>query len=149
MNKLNNDNYYDLETNRIYDCGGIIDSKFISSIFKDRIVKKLIYPKVLSNLYLITDNGIVFNLATQNILERRNSHLYYSTSRNMVLLSTLSREIPVKRYSMEEYSIIDLMAYNFIKDSKSYLERGYEAITIDEDDTNANYENIRYEKFED
>lgn len=123
-----NPEYYDLINNKVQIKG------FIHSSNSEE-AKIINYPSVLQNIYCITKDGKVYSIINENYIDwGSKSGLPY------VNLSSV-RERGV---SLEPFYIRDLMAYSYIVNASSYLERGYHAVNIDGDPMNCSYSNIIY-----
>ena len=122
------ENYYDLSHNRMrLWCSTCPDNAEDAKILN--------YPSVLQNIYCITENGRVYSIINENYIgwRIRNGLPYVNLS--------CDRE---RGISLEPFYIKDLMAYNYIANADSYLERGYHASYVDGDPMNCNYKNIVY-----
>lgn len=140
---LNVDNYYDLDSNRIF-INGIKDLIAVKdkSNTEDMIFKKLVYPSVLEKLYLINQFGIVINTVENCSIIPVIIDGYPCIN----LSSKIKYNGKYSIFSRERYRIIDLVAYNFIRNSECYLERGYIAINKNGILTDNYYSNIEYVK---
>lgn len=120
---------YDLVNNRIYIRG------FNDSIKNIEYVKILKYPNVFDTLYTISESGKIYSMMNDSYLEWgiRNRLPY-------VNLTCKWDDI----VSIEPFYIKDLVAYNYIANADSYLERRYKVINIDGNPMNNNYQNIMY-----
>lgn len=120
--------YIDLETDRVY---------FTLPMDKtDKVYKKIKYPMVIQNLYLISEDGIVINRVSGTIVERNHTISAYPS----VNLSC----IVDGRHSIERFMIADLMASTFIRNSEWYLERGYKVRCLS-GPNNTRYDNFIYD----
>lgn len=142
MVTLNVDNYYDLDSNRIF-VRGIKDFKAIKdkSSTEEMIFKKLVYPCVLEKIYLINQFGIVINT-----IENCSIIPIMIDGFPCVNLSSKIEYNGNSIFSRERYRLVDLVAYNFIRNSDCYLERGYIAINKNRILTDNHYSNIEYVK---
>lgn len=122
--------YYDIIHNRIavrgFSCSGYDDAE---------LTKILVYPGVVQNIYCITKVGKIYSIVN-------NSYINWSFRGNLpyVNLSCMSE----RGCTREPFYIRDLVAYNFIANAESYLERGCRAVNVDGDPMNCTYYNIRY-----
>lgn len=129
INKENSDSYYDLTHNRITVRG------FSGSDMEE--IQILSYPGVLQNIYGISLNGKIYSIL--------NNHYIAWNWRGQYPVVNLAYTDPGSRTTtLEPFYIKDLMAYNYIANAYSYLERGCRAINIDGDPRNCNYRNIVY-----
>ena len=120
---------YDLVSNRIFVRG------FKESINNIEYVKILKYPHVFDSLYTISESGKIYSMMNDNYLEWgiRNRYPFVN------LTCKINGNI-----SLEPFYIKDLVAYNYIADADSYLERRYKVINVDGNPMNNNYQNIMY-----
>lgn len=127
--------YYNLDSDRVF-----LGMKGLKSINKDteRIIKKLKYPSVLDQLYLIDQYGILINRVANTIITPTIDEHGFPC---MVLSSKDGDE-----FVREKFRIVDLVAYNFISNSDSYLERGYHASNKNGILTDNYYTNIVYKE---
>lgn len=121
------ESYYDVQNNRIFVRG----IKY-SSIENGKYLR---YPGILPNIYCISEDGRVYSMMNDNYIEWeiRNNLPYVN------LITTIE-----KSTTLEPYYIKDLMAYNYIANPMSYLERGLKVVNIDGDPLNCRYKNIIY-----
>lgn len=119
--------YYDLQTNRTYVRGD--ESSNVTC------VKMMKYPGLLNNLYTISEKGTIYSIMNDSYIKWKyisNIPFVYLPLRD----ETTFVSTPV--------NIIDIMAYNFIRDSERYIERGYIPIVLDRNADNMLYSNIVY-----
>ena len=97
--------------------------------------KMITYPSVLQNIYCITKDGRVYSMINENYLSWgfRNGLPYVNLS-----------SVRERGVALEPFYIRDLMAYSYIANASSYLERGYHAVNVDGDPLNCVYTNIVY-----
>ena len=121
-------NYYDILHNRV---------QLRSFVHSDNAeeAKIIDYPGVLKNVYCITEDGRVYSIVSENYIEW--------VIRNGLPCVNLS-SVRERGVSLEPFYIRDLMAYSYIANASSYLERGYHAVNIDGDPMNCVYTNIVY-----
>ena len=120
---------YDLVNNRIFVRG------FKESISNIECVKILKHPHVFDSLYTISESGKIYSMMNDNYLEWGIRSGY-----PFVNLTCKINDI----ISLEPFYIKDLVAYNYIADADSYLERHYKVINVDGNPMNNNYQNIMY-----
>lgn len=132
------DDYYDLSSNRVFtNVRGLraIQDK------SDYIFKFLKYESVIKNMYLIGQDGIVLNTISNSI------EIPIMVDGFPYVVLTMERPMNSNRvFCRERFKIVDLVAYNFIRDSDSYLERGYIAINKNGFTQDNHYTNIMYQK---
>lgn len=92
-------------------------------------VKSLRHPDILSGIYTIDENGNVYNT-----IEDRYINWSYNKYPYVNLLC--------KDGGLKSIYIKNLMAYNFLQNAESYLERGWRVVNIDGNNSNCNYKNI-------
>lgn len=127
--------YYDIDSNRIF--------KGLNTINKNtekNILKHLRYPSVLEKLYLINQYGIVVNQVAETLLLPTMDEQGYPC----YILSSSIVYNGKNVFCNEKIRVVDLVAYNFIRDSESYLERGYIAFNKNKILTDNYYTNIVY-----
>lgn len=120
--------YYDLEHNRVA-VGGFSHSD------NARCAKIITYPGVIPNMYSISIEGKVYSFINDK-------YISWSIRDNLPYINLSS--IHGDYISMEPFFIRDLMAFSYISDAYSYLERGYRVLNIDGNNLNCNYQNIIY-----
>lgn len=121
--ELKADYYIDLEQNN--------KTNLISThvIRENGNIKLLQHPDILSNIYTIDENGNVYNT-----IEDKYINWNYNKYPYVNLLC--------KDGGLKSIYIKDLIAYNFIANAESYLERGWKVVNIDGNNSNCNYKNI-------
>lgn len=126
--QIGEDGYYDLLHNRVRVKG------FTHSDNAED-AKMIKYPGVFKDIYCITIDGRVYSIINEKYLSWgiRNGLPYVNLS-----------SVRERGVSLEPFYIRDLMAYSYIAEANSYLERGYHAVNIDGDPMNCIYTNIRY-----
>lgn len=122
------DGYYDLLHNRVQVRG------FVHSDNAEE-AKMINYPGVLQNIYCITRDGRVYSIINENYLE-------WGIRAGLPYVNLSS--VRERGVSLEPFYIRDLMAYSYIANASSYLERGYHAVNIDGNPMNCVYTNILY-----
>ena len=92
-------------------------------------VKTLQHPDILSGIYTIDANGNVYNTIDEKYINwNYNKYPYVN--------------LLCKAGGLKTVYIKDLMAYNFLTNAESYLERGWKVMNIDGNTSNCNYNNI-------
>lgn len=126
-----NNQEYDLVKNRTFVRGfkGSVNNKV-------EYVKMLVYPTVFDRLYTISEDGRIYSLMNDEYLSWG--------FRNKLPFVNLSCSKEQGIFTLEPFYIKDLVAYNYIANANDYIERGYEAIYIDGNSKNNNYQNIMY-----
>lgn len=133
---MNKEEYYDLLTNKTFIRGyenfNVIDAKH------------LINPDVFPSIYIITQNGQIYCVADDLYLrwEYEGKYPYVNL--------LCKRKEKDKSFTKKRFLIKDLMAYSYIKNPDSYLERGCKVVNIDGNPNNCKYDNIIFldeEKF--
>lgn len=127
--------YYDIDSNRIFK-----DLNTINQNTERNILKILRYPSVLEKLYLINQYGVVVNQVANTLLLPAMDEQGYPCYN---LSSSIIRN-DKKVFANEKIRVVDLVAYNFIRNSESYLERGYIASNKNKILTDNYYTNIVY-----
>lgn len=120
--------YYDLQTNRTYVRGD--ESSNVTC------VKMMKYPGLLNNLYTISKKGLIYSIMNDEYIRW--------SIRNNIPFINIPLNISDNKFVMTSVNIIDLVAYNFIRNCDSYIERGYKPIVLDRDYKNMKYNNIVY-----
>lgn len=106
----------------------------------DKHVRILKYPTVLETLYTISEEGKVYSVMNDDYiswgyrsgLPYVNLCCYHEDNNGNIITS------------MEPFYIKDLVAYNYLDNADSYIERGYKTIYKDGNPNNNNYNNITY-----
>ncbi len=96
-------------------------------------IKILQHPDIFPNVYTIDENGNVYNT-----IENKYLNWSYFKYPYVNLLS--------KNSGLKAFYIKDLMAYNFLPNAESYLERGYRVVNIDGNIYNCKSDNIIFIK---
>lgn len=126
---IHDGSYYDLTHNRVTVRG------FSYSDMED--AKLLIYPGVLQNIYSISKDGKIYSIINE-------TYISWSMCGQGPYVNLLYMDQGSRTTSLESFLIRDLMAYNYIANASSYLERGCRAANIDGNPLNCNYSNIVY-----
>lgn len=127
--------YYNLNRDRIFR---FKDLNSIEEGTEEIINKKLRFPTVPKELYLINQYGMVINRVANVLLKPTIDEHGYPC----VVLTSKDGDA----FTHEKFRIVDLVAYNFIEESESYLERGYHASNKNGNLIDNYYTNIVYEE---
>ena len=84
------------------------------------------------------------NFGSSTFREMKNDEYLSWGFRNKLPFVNLSCSKEQGIFTLEPFYIKDLVAYNYIANADDYIERGYEAIYIDGNPKNNNYQNIMY-----
>ena len=120
--------YYDLVSNMIpirdKDVNKIIYAKFLE------------YPGTIKCIWCITETGDLYCIPEDTFVDWKIDY----QGNPYIELAFLAEQ----GYIMIPVNIKDIMAYNFIGNSDSYLERGMMAININGNKLDNRYQNIKY-----
>lgn len=97
--------------------------------------KILEYPKVIPDIYRITKEGIIYSIINEDCIS-------WSVRNKMPYVNLSCKDVLNDNIYLEPFYIKDLVAYNFLPNAKSYIERGFRSVNIDGDPMNCNYSNI-------
>ena len=128
INTKNNSGYYDLVHNRMTVRG-------FSRSDNAEYTKLLVFPGVIQNIYCITEYGHIYSIIDNNPIR-----WIFQGNLPYVYLTCMVNGNKVK----EPFYVKDLVAYNYIASSSSYLERGYHVTNIDGNPANCYYQNVMY-----
>lgn len=129
-----NDNYYDLDKDRVYNIY-IINSEY-HKLINSKVIKTLDSFDLTPGLYSITEDGdIVHNIIGQLIPRYK---------RFGEIFVKLSYKDDTGQISLKEYRLVDLVADKFIRNNKFYRERAARIAFRDLNSSNCRYDNIYY-----
>lgn len=130
--------YYDINTNRIFLGGKNL--KCVQDKSTEYVVKKLIYPSVLP-MYFIGQSGIIINPTSDIIVKP-----VFTDGFPWVTLSAERFDHEKRVFYRCRFKIVDLVAYNFIRNSERYLERGFIAVNKNGLTEDNHYMNVMYNR---
>lgn len=121
------EDYYDIQSNRMYIRGQESNQKVC--------VKMMRFPNTLDNLFTISEKGLIYSIMNDEYVRWG-----YRNGKPFINIPIRDKD----KYVLSSINVIDLIAYNFIRDSDSYIERGYIPVTLNRNNTDLYYSNIVY-----